>query len=187
MLQSSSPAINAGSVSGAPSTDYSGTVRPQSTGIDIGAYEVNISAPLTITTSTLPNGTLGVSYSQTLVATGGTVPYTWSSISGILPSGLTLNASGVISGTPTTITGPISITYKVTDNVGATTTKIISITTGSTSWDVNKDGVINVLDMIAISQSWSATGTPGWISQDVNNDGVINSLDMIIVGQHWSG
>src|SRR5207253_6601019 len=42
--------------------------------------------PLSITASSpLPNGTVGVSYTQTLTATGGTLPYTWSVTSASLP------------------------------------------------------------------------------------------------------
>ena len=59
-------------------------------------------ATLTLTTSTLANGTVGSSYSAALQATGGTAPYTWSVASGTLPAGLTLSSSGTISGTPTT-------------------------------------------------------------------------------------
>jgi hypothetical protein len=38
-LQSGSPAINTGSSTSAPATDYIGTARPQGAGYDIGAYE----------------------------------------------------------------------------------------------------------------------------------------------------
>ena len=56
---------------------------------------------LTISTTSLPNGQVGVAYSATLTATGGTTPYAWSITSGVLPTGLSLNAStGLISGTP---------------------------------------------------------------------------------------
>lgn len=51
----------------------------------------------TITTTTLPNGTVGATYNQTLAATG-TTPITWS---GDLPAGLTLNKNGTITGIPT--------------------------------------------------------------------------------------
>ena len=142
---------------------------------------------LSITTGSLPNGTIGVAYSQTLAATGGTTPYTWTIASGTLPTGLSLSSGGVVSGTPTAAGGPTSVTFKVTDNLSATATKALSITVGYAAWDVNKDGAVNVLDMISISQHWGETGSPGWIAQDVNGDGVINSLDMIIIGQHWNG
>ncbi len=53
--------------------------------------------------------------------------------------------------------------------------------------DVNRDGAVNVLDMIRLGQHWNQTGVPGWITEDVNADGVVNILDMIVVGQNWSG
>src|SRR5207244_3554147 len=44
-LQSSSPAINAGTSSNAPTTDYDGNSRPQAGAWDIGAYEYAGSSP----------------------------------------------------------------------------------------------------------------------------------------------
>jgi hypothetical protein len=99
---------------------------------------------------------------------------------------LTISSEGVILGTPTITGGPTSITFKVTDSTGANATKSISIAIGNATWDVNKDGIVNALDMTSISLHWGETGTPGWIPQDVNSDGIVNSLDLIIVGQHWT-
>ena len=45
-------------------------------------------ASLTVTTTSLPNGQVQVSYSATLAASGGTTPYSWSVTSGALPGGL---------------------------------------------------------------------------------------------------
>jgi len=65
-------------------------------------FSITIAVPLQITTTTLPNGSAGIFHQATLVATGGFVPYTWTISQGILPAGLTLNATtGLISGTPT--------------------------------------------------------------------------------------
>jgi hypothetical protein len=87
-------------------------------------YEGQIS----ITTGSLPNGTAGVAYSQTLAATGGTTPYTWAIASGTLPAGLTLSSAGIISGTPSTAMSQRSITFRVTDSIGTTATRRLLIT-----------------------------------------------------------
>jgi hypothetical protein len=58
-------------------------------------------APLSITTTfPLTAGRVGVAYNVALAGTGGTAPYTWSVSSGALPTGLTLNSDGVLSGIP---------------------------------------------------------------------------------------
>src|SRR5262245_31559212 len=73
---------------------------------------------IVITTgSPLPNGVVGSSYSQTLSATGGTPPYSWSLASGSLPSGLSLSSSGTISGTPTQ-SGTFNFTVQARDSIG---------------------------------------------------------------------
>jgi len=56
--------------------------------------------PVQVTTSGLPDGTIGSAYSQSLAATGGKAPYTWTE-SGLRDSGLQWSPEGVISGTPT--------------------------------------------------------------------------------------
>jgi hypothetical protein len=68
-----------------------------------------------ITTTSLPNGTAGTAYSQTLTATGGLPPLKWSISSGLLPGGLFISANGVISGTPTTA-GTSNFTVFVEDS-----------------------------------------------------------------------
>ena len=78
----------------------------------------------TITTTSLPNATRNTTYSQTLSVSGGLAPYTWS-ISGA-PSWLSLSASGVLTGKPTT-SGIYSFTVKVTDSLGNTATQNLSI------------------------------------------------------------
>ena len=56
------------------------------------AFAIQIQpAPVQITTSSLPVSTVGASYSQTLTASGGSPPFSWSVISGSLPTGLVLS------------------------------------------------------------------------------------------------
>ena len=58
--------------------------------------------PLVVTTTALPDGTVGVPYNPQLLASGGTPGYTWSQTSGgAMPDGVTVSASGQFSGTPT--------------------------------------------------------------------------------------
>ncbi len=72
--------------------------------------------PLAISTTSLSAGVINETYSSALNATGGKGPYTWSLVSGTLPTGLGLTAAtGVISGTPTAISAA-SLVFKVTDS-----------------------------------------------------------------------
>jgi len=84
-------------------------------------------------TESLPDGTVGNSYSTTLSASSGTSPFTYSLSSGSLPDGLSLNSNGVISGTPTR-KGSFSFTVLITDSgiPPQTVTKNYTITVGST-------------------------------------------------------
>lgn len=96
---------------------------------DLFTYQ-QASAPLTITTTSLPNGTTGQAYSASIHAQGGTAPLTWSISSGSLPQGLSINNStGTISGTPVAA-GTSNFTVKVTDSSSPKqqATKALSIT-----------------------------------------------------------
>ena len=75
-------------------------------------FNINIgTVSLTINPASLPPAIAGRRYSQTIVASGGTAPYTYSISAGALPPGLTLNAAtGVISGTPS---NPSTATFTV--------------------------------------------------------------------------
>lgn len=98
---------------------------------------VTYNQTLTITTVTMPAGTTSTAYQGsgvTLVASGGTSPYTWSNNAAGTTlndadahcAGLSISAAGVVTGTPTTA-GTCDWTAKVTDNVAATDTQALSI------------------------------------------------------------
>jgi large repetitive protein len=89
---------------------------------------INLVAPPTVSTTSLPVGTVDNAYTATLVATGGIQPLSWSVTSGTLPNGLTLNAStGAISGTPT-VNNTFAFTVQVQDAESVTATSALSIT-----------------------------------------------------------
>lgn len=71
---------------------------------------------LSVTTTSLPSGQVGVAYSATLAASGGTLPFTWALTGGMLPAGLSLASNGAITGTPTASASNAALTFKVTDS-----------------------------------------------------------------------
>jgi hypothetical protein len=80
-----------------------------------------VTIALSIAPASLPNGTLGKDYAQTLRATGGAGPYQWSLVSSELPPGLSLFAStGEIRGIPTGL-GAYTFTVRVRDSSTGTT------------------------------------------------------------------
>lgn len=78
---------------------------------------ITIVLPVTFTTTTLPNGSNGVGYTQTLVTSGGVSPILFSLGTGSLPPGLTVNSAGTILGTPSSH-GTFTFTVNATDNGG---------------------------------------------------------------------
>ncbi len=146
-----------------------------------GSYTVNMQVqtanPLTITTTSLPVGYPGYTYSQTLQATGGQGSYSWSLSGSLVGTGLSLNSNtGVISGTPST-TGTISLTVHVVDGLGlvatqALTIQVIAVTAPSISTTVLPNGATGSLYAATLAATggvqpytWSVTsGAPAWLS-----------------------
>ncbi|MFM8558630.1 MAG: putative Ig domain-containing protein, partial [bacterium] len=84
-------------------------------------------ATLTLTPATLPNATLGSTYSQTLSVIGGTAPSCWTWVSGTLPSGLTFDpTTGTIAGTPSS-SGTSVVTVMARDARGCTGTTTFTL------------------------------------------------------------
>ncbi len=76
----------------------------------------------------LASGQVSVDYSWSLYTTGGTMPYTFSIISGVLPPGLALTSTGgAIFGVPTR-SGTYSFTAKVVDAKGLQASRTFTIT-----------------------------------------------------------
>ena len=133
-----------------------------------GSLTLSIAAP-TVTLSpaagALPGATVGTSYSQSFTGGGGTTGYTFARTSGALPTGLTLSAAGVITGTPTA-TGTSNFDVTVTDGSSAgsggpyTATQSYSITVASGSQTISFAALPNA-SLSASPLTLSATATSG--------------------------
>ncbi|MBI1766694.1 MAG: putative Ig domain-containing protein [Acidobacteria bacterium] len=90
---------------------------------------------ITVSPTSLPNGSVGTAYSQTITASGGGGTYAFSVSAGSLPNGLMLNANtGLLSGTPTAINTfnfTISATDTASDCVGS---RAYSVTINGPTW-----------------------------------------------------
>ncbi len=121
-------------------------------------FLAEVTPSLQVTTTSLPNGTVGAAYNQTLAATGGQTPYTWTNISGALPPGLALASNGVISGTPTN-SGPFNFITKVTDTLSATATQALELTIQAPApLQIMTTSLPNGTNGAAYNQTLTATG-----------------------------
>jgi len=126
-----------GAITGMPTTEgttahtfslHDNTVPAQTVQQTLSITITPPAGTLTITTTSLPNGTVGVPYSRAVQATGGSGIFTWTISAGALPPNLILDpATGVISGTPTA-PGTSSFTVRVADTGGQSATQPLSIT-----------------------------------------------------------
>jgi len=126
---------------------------------------------LLITTTSLPNGQVGIAYNAALSATGGTAPYRWSFTSGTLPTGLSLNAStGAITGTPTQSVTNSPLTFQVVDSanhsmslnftltIGASGGVTVSISPKRAGLTITQTLSVTATTNDAAGVNWSATG-----------------------------
>ncbi|OWK43314.1 hypothetical protein FRUB_02913 [Fimbriiglobus ruber] len=138
-LLAGSPAIDAGSTALLTSANLGtsppffdqrgpGYLRVSNSAVDLGAYEYQL--PVGIAPVSLPGGTAGTAYAQTISAYGPVGTYTFAVTSGALPTGLSLTTKGALSGTPTT-TGTYAFTITATDSTGEVGSRPYSVAIGA--------------------------------------------------------
>jgi len=173
-----------GTISGTPSAASSSTFTvtvTDATGRSASAeLSLRVSDPLAVSTATLPAGTVGVAYEQTLAATGGATPLVWSVAEGVLPGGVSLSAGGVVSGTPS-IAGDSVVTVKATDSVGRTATAELTISVKDPV-AITTTGLPDGTTTVAYSQSLAASGGDGSYTWSITAGALPDGLSLAADG-----
>ncbi len=175
--------LSAGGVlSGTPTSDgaisFTAEAFDQVGSGDEAGLGFTVNAAIVITSGSLPDWTAGLAFSEQLVCTGGTGDINWSDKNSSLDgSGLTLSATGMLSGTPTTA-GPVNFTAMATDQVGANSEKAMSMTINAAISVTTVDLPDWTVDE-AYSQTIAATGGTGTlVFSDKNGDLVPSGLTL---------
>jgi hypothetical protein len=151
-----------------------GTHQAANYWVDV-AFVSNAATTLQITTAQLAGGAVAGSYSSTLSASGGSTPYTWSLASGTLPNGLSLNASGSISGT-LSLAGSFPFTVQVKDGAGLSASANFSINVATPQPSVS---------ITAPTSGASVSGTVS-VSGTASDTMTISSLQVAVDGGGYS-
>src|SRR5258708_288684 len=113
---------------------------------------------LSIATTSLPDGFVTFTYTQTIQAKGGVAPFTWAVSSGTLPHNLVLGSSSassvVISGTPDIVQTTATFTIRVTDAKSQTATNSYSIA-------INNVASAQLLEVPGQPSTGTVEGCPG--------------------------
>jgi hypothetical protein len=177
----------AGTVSGTPtqagSISFTAMVADEVGATGEKAFGFDINPAVAITTEALPSGKQDESYSQQLMATGGTGDIVWNDLYDELNgTGLTLNSDGSLSGTPD-IYGTFEFTAEAADQVGSIDTKALTIVINPAfiCGDADDDGSVNLVDiLLVIAYVYNAGDPPVYLNAaDVDASGTIDLIDIL--------
>jgi hypothetical protein len=162
--------------------DQRGFPRVVGSNVDIGAFEVQ---PLSITTTTLPDGTYGTPYSQSIAATeAGASSFTFSLSAGSPLPGLTLAGDGTLSGPPT-VAGPFSFTVQAQDNYGFTASQAYTVNVAPATPSVQVTDAGGTYNQLAFPATAAVAGVSGTFGSSL--EGVTPTLTYYSGGTQLAG
>ena len=173
---------SAGMISGTPSaagpSTFTVRVTDSASATATRTLSLSVSGTLAISTASLPDARSGTAYSAALDVTGGTGPFAWTTVSGALPPGLTLDPSGVIGGTAAGV-GAFAFVARVTDAQGAVAEREYTLHAVNTlTWDA-QPGTAGIQTG---NGTWTtASNTANW-SISNSNTAWVNGSDAVIGG-----
>ncbi len=182
-----------GTVSGTPASaaviSFTAQASDQGGDVKTQLLEITINDAVNISTSgILPQAYDTKSYSVQLESTGGTGVKTWSDPNDdLVGSGLTISATGLLSGTPSIGVGNLNFDCQVEDIAGSVDIQgfLLAINEPYICGDVDDDGLVNILDIVyLIAYKYKSGPAPVYmeaadVNSDIIPDGMINILDIV--------
>ncbi|MGA7687024.1 MAG: Ig domain-containing protein [Terriglobales bacterium] len=148
------PTVQSATQATVTATSQADTTKSASSAITINPSQGGQS--LQITTSGLPQGQQGETYSASFTATGGNQPYSWSLSGGSLPAGISLGTSGDLTGTPAAV-GTSNFSVTVTDSASHTASGSFGVVVVSSS---GYDGPAQ-LPLVTVAATMADSPAPG--------------------------
>jgi len=172
VIGTNNPELQIANMQSGDTGSYTCTITNAQGSAGTTAAVVTVNPPLNITTSSLPLATVGVPFSHALSANGGVSTRTWSVLGGVMPLGMTLSSSGVLSGSATAPARAL-LTFQVSDASGSATRELLHQVSPVGGFVSDPDLILHyTFDEGSSTQVWdSATGG--------------NNHATAVTGAHW--
>lgn len=146
-------------------------------GVDNVVYTPYVCPTLSVAPSSLSGATAGVAYSQSLSQTGALGAPSYAVTAGALPSGMTLSASGTLSGTPT-VTGTFNFTVSVSDASGCMGSTAYSLSVGCPTFVFSPATFADGTAGVAYTQTAAISGGVGTVTYSITGGALPDGLTL---------